>query len=269
MNATDFQTDVIEASRERPVLVDFWAPWCGPCRMLGPVLEKLAGENEGKWRLVKVNTDENPAVASRYSISSIPAVKLFVDGEVKDEFIGALPEPRVKQWLEAALPSRARGLIEEAAAVLDAGDMARALELTEAALAEDPGNPDARLLLARLLLFTEPGRAETLAREAAAARPSLYTISSAVETLAELVESKDQLAGLPEGKGRQKYARAVEELAAGRLDEAAAGFIDSLRVDRAYEEEAARKALVALFNLLGDRHAVTQKYRRAFQMAVF
>ena len=101
----DFQADVVAASRRRPVLVDFWAPWGGPCRVLGPVLDKLHAEAGGRWGLVKVNTDEEPGLMQRYGIRGIPAVKLFVDGAVAAEFTGALPEPQLRQWLAANLPA--------------------------------------------------------------------------------------------------------------------------------------------------------------------
>lgn len=105
--AAKFQEDVIEKSHDKPVVVDFWAPWCGPCRTLGPVLERLAKESQGTWRLVKINTDKHPQIARRYNVRGIPAVKLFVDGEVADEFVGARPEGAVKQWLQPHVPSAA------------------------------------------------------------------------------------------------------------------------------------------------------------------
>lgn len=97
-----FKKDVIETSYQKPVLVDFWAPWCGPCHTLGPTLERLAKEARGKWRLVKINTDKHPEFARQYGVRGIPAVKLFVEGEVADEFVGALPEHAVRQWLQKA-----------------------------------------------------------------------------------------------------------------------------------------------------------------------
>jgi putative thioredoxin len=100
-----FQAQVLDKSHEKPVVVDFWAPWCGPCRVLGPTIEKLARESGGAWRLVKINTDKHPALMQRYGVRGIPAVKLFVGGEVTAEFTGALPEPQLRRWLGEHLPA--------------------------------------------------------------------------------------------------------------------------------------------------------------------
>jgi len=101
----DFDKDILQRSHQVPVVVDFWAAWCGPCRVLGPVIERLAGEAAGRWELAKVDTEAHPEIAERYGIVSIPNVKLFVNGEVADEFVGAIPEAEIRRWLEAAVPS--------------------------------------------------------------------------------------------------------------------------------------------------------------------
>jgi putative thioredoxin len=267
VNVTNFQDDVIEASKERPVLVDFWAPWCGPCRMLGPILEKLEGEGRGAWRLAKVNTDENPAVATRYRISSIPAVKLFVDGEVAAEFIGALPEARVRDWLEENVPSEVRKLIERAEALLDEGIDAEAESILAEVLSREPENPDALLLQSKLLLFGDSNRAAELARRAGTAKAGLYKKTQAVETIARLITLSGE--ELPSGKGRDAYAVAIDALKQRDLDTAISRLVEVVRLDRQCDDDGARRACIALFALLGDQHAVTQKHRRAFQMAVF
>lgn len=101
-----FEQEVVAKSYEKPVLVDFWAPWCGPCRVLGPTIEKLAKESGGAWRLVKINVDQHPALSQRFEIRSIPSVKLFWQGQVHNEFMGALPEPALRRWLDQHLPKR-------------------------------------------------------------------------------------------------------------------------------------------------------------------
>lgn len=103
-DVSDFQTEVLDASHEHPVLADFWAEWCGPCRALGPILEKLASEAEGRWRLAKVDTEAFPETAAREGVRGLPNVKLYVEGRVADEFLGALPEDQIREWLERTLP---------------------------------------------------------------------------------------------------------------------------------------------------------------------
>ncbi len=266
---SNFREDVIEKSRRRPVLVDFWAPWCGPCRVLGPVLEKLARENGDAWTLAKVNTDENPEVSMRYGIRGIPAVKLFVDGEVVDEFVGALPEYAVRKWLDEALPSQTRLRLEQAEAALEAGETDLAEALLRQALAEEPDDPKARLLTARILVFQDPEGAAELAAGAGAVEPSLLQTEEAVQTVARLLRLRQLPDELPDEAGRDAYRAALDALARRDFDAALSQFIAVLQTNRYYDDDGARKACIALFTLLGEQHPITRRHRRTFDMWLY
>jgi putative thioredoxin len=266
VDVDNFETQVIEASREEPVLVDFWAPWCGPCRQLGPVLEKIAGEADAGFKLAKVNTDLNPEVSQRYAIHSIPAVKLFLNGEVIDEFIGALPEAQVRTWLSKAVPNETRARVADARQALDAGESARAIEILEEVLSGQPNDAEANGLLARAIALEDPERATGLAR---AAGTEFYDIALAVKLIAELARRAREAASLPEDVARESFAAGLEALAAGDADAALGALVQSVRLNRTYQEEAARRACVAIFKVLGDRSELTRKHRRALEMALF
>jgi putative thioredoxin len=263
-DVADFEQEVLAASHEKPVLVDFWAPWCGPCRQLGPILEKIAEEPGAPFTLAKLNTDENQTVAGRYGIQSIPAVKLFVDGEVADEFIGALPEPQVRDWLANAIPSETRKLYEDALEAFKAGATQDAEALLEEAMVLEPSNPAAALLLAKIVIFRDPARAEALSHTPGADFADAEAVETVVRLLGHGAESD-----LPESAGQDAYVSAVESLQQGDLDAALGGLVDSVRRDRHFHDDVARRTLLHLFNVLGDRHELTQKHRRALEMALF
>ena len=147
-----FESDVIYRSQSKPVVVDFWAPWCGPCRMLGPILEKLAADPTLDFILAKVNVDENPQISMRYQVQGIPAVKAFVDGEIADEFVGALPEARVRQFIEKLIPGEADLAFREANSLLATRHWAEAENAFRELLDSYPLHTAARLGLARALL---------------------------------------------------------------------------------------------------------------------
>ncbi|MCX8005873.1 MAG: thioredoxin, partial [Burkholderiaceae bacterium] len=152
-----FTRDVIEASRERPVLVDFWAPWCGPCRALGPLLEKLERDYKGRFALVKVNSDENPELSAQFNVRSIPYVIAFVDGKPVDAFVGALPESQLRAFIDRLIPNPSELERRKAAQLLAAGEFAAAATALRAAIALDPDNDAARGDLVTLLLDRMPG----------------------------------------------------------------------------------------------------------------
>ncbi|MGH2821391.1 MAG: tetratricopeptide repeat protein [Actinomycetota bacterium] len=152
-----FERDVEQRSHEVPVVVDFWAAWCGPCRFLGPVLEKLCEEAGGAWVLAKVDVDANPGLAARFGIQGIPAVRAFKAGREVAEFVGALPEPQVREWLAQLEPSRADLAFEEGRRAEDRGDRTAAAKAFEEALNHDPGHAPARCALERVALSLRAG----------------------------------------------------------------------------------------------------------------
>jgi putative thioredoxin len=269
LEVSNFQADVLEASRTRPVVVDFWAPWCGPCRMLGPVLEKLASTNDGSWTLAKVNTDENPEVSRQYGIMSIPAVKLFVDGEVVDEFIGALPESSVREWLDKAVPSERKTRLSEAKAAIEGGDRERAVSIVEEVLAVEPDNTEASMLLARASVFTNPEEAMALVLNAPTPGAEQVQVREAILTLARLPLFLSHREALAPEPALDTYVEAIDALSGHNFEAALTGFIEVVRGNRGLDEDGARRACLALFTLLGEGHELTRKYRRTLQMALF
>ena len=195
VDQTNFDALVIEGSRVAPVVVDFWAPWCGPCRALGPILEKLAEEYGGRFTLAKINSDENPQLSARYGVRGIPNVKAFVSGEVVDEFSGALPESGVRQFLERIIPSPTDELRDEAAHVYaQSGDAEQALALLAQAQALDPSREDAGI--DRAVLLAETGRHDE-ARAAIAELKPLTQMHERISTLRAKLDLAEGAAGAP------------------------------------------------------------------------
>lgn len=270
MSTTFFETEVLQASHQQPVLVDFWAEWCGPCRMIGPVLEKLESEASGRWKLVKLNTEEHPDVAAMQGISSIPAVKLFVNGAVQDEFVGALPESHVRAFLQRNLPDPAEVKAREAEKLLNQGDEAQALALLEEAHRLDGDSTRITALLARATLFSSPERARTLAQRVVEGQLG-FEIAAPVAILAGLDDHEAPGDGASEGQNAawKHYRRGVDAFHQREFGTAAEAWLESLRRSRSLNDDAAKDAAIALFNLLGEDHPVTQEYRRQLASAMF
>ncbi|MDX1740794.1 MAG: thioredoxin [Rhodothermales bacterium] len=265
----NFQEDVLSASHDTPVLVDFWAPWCGPCQVLGPVLEGLAQESEGRWKLAKVNTDQHQELAMRYGIRGIPAVKLFMDGKVVDEFTGALPRHAVEQWLERVIPSEGRLLADQAIEALAEGREDEARALLGEALETNPGDAAAAVVLARLDVFESPEKATALLADMEVTEPSIAQAAEGIQVLARLLSLNGSTDGLPDGPGREDYAKGIAALQDRDFDGALDAFISVIVKDRFYDDDGARKACLAIFGVLGEDSETTRAHRRQFNMALY
>jgi putative thioredoxin len=264
----DFEKDVIERSYKIPVLVDFWAEWCGPCRVLGPILEKLAEENNDSWALVKLNSDKYPELSARYGIRSIPNVKLFVDGKVVDGFIGALPENMVRGWLIKALPSKFHNQVKNAERLVDEGRIVEAQKILEEVVSAEENNDLAITLLARTSVFSDPSRAlEIVDRIGPTSEYS--DIAEAIKTFGEMFLYLEDSTPLKEGAGRERYLSAIKSLRSQNFGDALDSFIDVIRKDRYYDNDGSRKACVAIFRFLGEDHGVTKEYRQVFASVLY
>ncbi|MCB0791400.1 MAG: tetratricopeptide repeat protein [Flavobacteriales bacterium] len=259
---TDFERQVIARSADVPVLVDLWAAWCGPCRFLGPIVEKLADEADGRWELVKVDVEANPALAERFQVRGIPALKLFHKGAVIAELAGALPEAQLLAWIEAHLPTPGGERLAEARSLLEAGREKEATTLLEGIVREMPEVEEARVLLARAIVFDDPGRV----RELLAHHGHL----DGAETLLVLSDAlMREVATLPEGAARASMAEALEALHQHDMDSALERLIEVVLRDKPYADELARRLCVALFEHLGPAHPLTRSHRRRFDMALY
>lgn len=262
----DFQKDVIEKSYEKPVLVDFWAEWCGPCKMIGPVLEKLAEESKDRWELVKVDTDKNQQIAMQYGIRGIPNVKLFKNGKVINEFTGALPEQAIKEWLKKSIPSKSADQIEHAKIYLKNGDVGAAKTILEDVHKGDISNSEVKVLLAKILLFEDQKEALRLTQNVDGNLNSIE-LAEAIGTLAEILNRDSK--SFPDSEVKEKYLNAIEDIKRKDFDSALEKFIEIIRTDRSYDDDGARKLCIALFKYLGEDNEITLKHRRDFGSALY
>lgn len=262
----DFGAEVIKKSFETPVLVDFWAPWCGPCRVLGPTLERLADQAGGKWELVKVNVDENRVVATEYQIQGIPDVRLFHEGEVVGQFTGALTEHQIKVFLENNLPTPEKAAMQSVHALMAAGREREAMPILEIILEENPQMDEARALLAKLHAFRNPDYAAELAAEI----PMHSPFREIGEDITNLARMRSLTAdNLPESSIRETYLAGITAMVEDDPNAALERWIEVIMTDKGYDNEGARKGCIALFHLLGENHPITQRWRRRFNMALY
>ena len=281
---TSFEREVIDSSSDVPVLVDFWAPWCGPCRVLGPMLERLERDYGGRFRLAKVNSDQSPELAAQFRVRSIPYVVAFIDGEPVDAFVGALPESQLREFIDRLLPNPSEAERRKARRLAERGQLAEAVAALRAAIALDPNSAPAHLDLAEILLerlpapvddarLSEAERALAAVGAAARADPRWEALNTRLASLKKAAAGPDrrQLQARVEADPADLQARvalAQWHIARREFEPALAQLIEVVERDRAFADDVGRRTMLAVFDLASQHPQLVSQYRRRLAAAL-
>ena len=272
-----FDAAVLTRSRQMPVLVDFWAAWCGPCKMLMPVLQKLADEYSGKFFLAKINTDVEQALANRYGVKSLPTVKLFKNGQVMDEFLGVQPEKAIRALLDRHILRESDALVHKALLALQSGNTSESLATLQQAMQSDPANDRVKLELVPLLMqLGRPDDAEQALNSLSAETKDSADVAALRAQLefariAQTARAPDELLKAVNANPRDSAARyelAAQLVLRQQFAPALDQLLEIVRTDRKFRDDAARKAMISVFNLLGGSGELVTEYRRKLSMAL-
>ncbi len=271
VSAQDFQAIIMENSFNKPVLVDFWADWCQPCKTLAPIVAKLAEEYAGKFILAKVDTEKEQELAAHFGIKSLPTMKIIVNGQIAGERVGALPESEIRAFIDPFIVSESDQVMDAAMAAQDEGRSEDALELMNQALAIDPANADLKINIAKLVMLqgdTEAalGLLDSLSdednkKDEAVKLRTKINLADQLENAPSMQEIESRLADNPNDLEALLH-KSHQLSASDQYDEAMDLLIQIMTIDRQFQNDAGRLGLLSLFELLGGEHPGVQKYRR-------
>jgi putative thioredoxin len=268
VNETDFSAEVLVYSGQRPVVVDFWAEWCIPCRTLDPILEKLARNSAGAFRLAKVDVDVNPKIASDYGVRGIPAVKVFRNGQVVAEFSGLRPESQVREFVGAVAPSENNLATGKGNHLFSLGRMEEAEEQFRTVLAENPDDPGALLGLSKSLLVQNRAvQALPILREFPVSKE--YQVAEQLLPLAQQMTEVEGLSSQDEDDLATAFGNSIRLASQGRTEPALDGIFDLLRINKNYRQGDLRKVAVGLLHLLGEDDPAAREYRAELTQLLF